>query len=191
MGLKDVTEEMQLLIASSPKETFKLFRGVGAGAENNFTGFVKNWKTLKVRTGRAYAEGFYMEVISLSLQYIDYWLRLYFLDKAKGQDRPKEFGRLLKACKPLGLRGKLYDRLHRFNKERVKAIHGYVVGAIVYDELKDVAEESGILGQWTYLFVVSNAGEVITQLPERLDDGDIIITPDSKTDPLLSSLRAP
>jgi len=48
--------------------------------------------------------GCLLEVISLRLQIMDYWLRVYFVNEAPtGTQRKKEFGALLDQCERLGL----------------------------------------------------------------------------------------
>ena len=122
-----------------------------------------NRADLAVRIRHAKEHNCLIEVISLRIQYIDVWLRIFFENKPHTGEREREFGRLLRQCFELGLDKNLYDRLVQFNKERVKAIHGYLLGLIAYERLRDVVAESDGLAEALTEFVLINSGEVVTE----------------------------
>jgi hypothetical protein len=78
---------------------------------------------------------------------MDIWLRVYFENTPHQDARQQEFGRLLKQCLRQGLDKPIYDRIYKFNKDRVKAIHGYLVGAMKYEDLAAVVAESDGLSE--------------------------------------------
>jgi len=78
---------------------------------------------------------------------MDIWLRVFYENVPHEDERQQEFGRLLKQCFKLGLKKTLYDEIHKFNKDRVKAIYGYLVGHTSYNELEEVVDESNGLSE--------------------------------------------
>jgi hypothetical protein len=154
-------------IETEPQGTFRLFRADGVGTEERIQQHLRNFDELSSRINHATAAGCVIEIISLRLQVIDFWLRVFFSNRApSGQAREREFGRLLKQCFDLGLSDAIYRRLKAFNKQRIDAIHGYVVGSTSYDALKAVAVESDVLLRDVVVFVVSNSGVVVRDREE-------------------------
>jgi hypothetical protein len=89
----------------------------------------------------------FIEVLSLRLQYLDVWLRVFFENTPHHGRRKREFGWLLEQCLNQGLDKKLYDRIARFNEDRVKAIRGYLIGLTTYAEIeKNSARFRGPVG---------------------------------------------
>jgi hypothetical protein len=150
-------------VEAEPPGTFKLYRAVGAGIEENIQQHLKNLDKLKERIKHSVAAGCLIEVISIRLQIIDYWLRIYFVNHPSSSSRrKKEFGALLDQCHKIGLPDDLHHRLSAFNRHRIDAIHGYVVGTTSYQALEPVAKESDGLLRDVIEFVVSNSGTVVT-----------------------------
>jgi hypothetical protein len=148
-------------IKSSPAGTFKLFRATENEPEVERS--MNNMNELANRVAHARKENCLIEVISLRLQYIDLWLRVFFENTPHDEKtRQQEFGRLLKQCFKLGLDKTLYDQIFKFNKDRVKAIHSYLIGLTTYDELNDVVAESDGLSEKLAEFVLCNSGEEVT-----------------------------
>lgn len=117
-----------------------------------------------------------IEVISLRIQDLDLWLRAFFENTPHKAAREREFGRLLKQCLKQGLDKNLYDRIHKFNRNRIKAIHGYLIGITTYPELGVVVGESEGLSEALAEFVVLNSGEIVTDEFENQyhNRGDVI-----------------
>ena len=149
-------------IETEPEGTFRLFRADGVGTQERIQQHLRNFDELSSRINHATATGCVIEVISLRLQVIDFWLRVFFSNRSSpGQTRQREFGRILKQCFELGLSEAIYRRLKAFNRQRIDAIHGYVVGSTSYEALRPVAVESDVLLRDVVAFVVSNSGVVV------------------------------
>jgi hypothetical protein len=147
-------------IRSEPEGTLKLFRATEEQPEVEQA--MANHAELDRRVRHAKQSHCLIEVISLRLQYMDIWLRVYFENTPHQETRQQEFGRLLKQCLKQGLDKTLYDRIYKFNKDRVKAIHGYLVGVMKYDDLGAVIAESDGLSELLAEFVLTNSGEPVT-----------------------------
>jgi hypothetical protein len=159
--MDDQTRQLIEEINSSPPGTFKLFRATEEQPEVEKS--MNNMAELASRVAHARKANCLMEVISLRIQYLDLWLRIYFENRPHNEKkRDQEFGRLLKQCFKLGLDETLYDKIHKFNKDRVKAIHGYLIGVTTYEELNSVVAESEGLSEKLAEFVVCKSGETVT-----------------------------
>lgn len=151
------------LVENEPEGTFRLYKADGVGTEERIQQHLSNSDELEKRLTHAVESKCVIEVISLRLQVIDFWLRMYYSNRApKGSVREREFGRLIKQCFDLGMPESLYLRLKTFNARRVDAIHGYVVGSTSYDALVPVAEATERLLKDVVIFVVSHSGTVVT-----------------------------
>lgn len=158
--MDEQTSQLIEAIRSSPVGTFKLYRATEEQPAVEQS--MNNRNELVARVWHARNSYCLIEVISLRIQYLDRWLRIYYENVPHQEPREREFGRLLKQCLKLGLEKSLYDRIQKFNKKRVHAIHGYVLGSIAYEELYVVVAESDGLSEALEEFVILNAGEVIT-----------------------------
>ena len=69
----------------------------------------------------------------------------------------------------------LFQELQVFNKHRINAIHGYIVGFTDYEELVKVSNNSKILSTRVITFVLLNCGEVITKFDGSFYVGDMIL----------------
>lgn len=169
------TESLINALETNPVGTFKIFKGTGTGVERNINVHLNNMQEVQTRIDNALANNCYIEVLSLRIQVMDYWLRIYFVNKSGNDDkRKREFGALLDQCKELGLDSDLYKEIDEFNKNRVKAIHGFVVGLIRYNELEEIAAKSRSELIKLILFVIDNCGEVISKLEGMNNVGDAI-----------------
>ena len=121
-----------------------------------------NQAELAARIKHAKAVNCLIEVISLRIQYLDLWLRAFFENTPHKVVREREFGRLLKQCFKQGLDKSLYEDIHQFNRNRIKAIHGYLIGITTYTELGVVVGKSEGLSEALAEFVVLNSGEIVT-----------------------------
>ena len=138
----------------------KLF--VATSQNPDVEGAMRNLSELASRMEHARKAGCWIEAISLRLQYQDMWLRTYFENSGPKEERQREFGRLLRQCFEQGLHKALYDRLARFNKARIQAIHGFMVGSIAYGDLQTVVTDSDGLSEDLAEFVLLNSGQVVT-----------------------------
>lgn len=176
MGNRNTTTQIKQALSSHPPGTFKLFRGAGTGADENIEVHLKNLVDVGRRIDKAIRTECYVEVISLRIQIVDYWLRVYFVNKAMaGVKRQREFGRLLEQCKELGFNAQLFDELKTFNLHRINAIHGYVIGKIEYNGLEKITLESKAISARTIMFVLLNCGRIITSFDGRFERGDMIL----------------
>lgn len=123
---------------------------------------MSNQAELAVRIRHAKASFCLIEVISLRIQFLDLWLRIFFENTPHQGARGKEFGRLLKQCLKQGLDKNLYDRIYKFNDHRIKAVHGYLIGVTTYAEIGAAVRESEGLSEALAEFVLLNCGEVVT-----------------------------
>jgi hypothetical protein len=115
------------------------------------------------RSRNAFEHGCYLEVISLGIQHIDFWLRMYYVAKnGKGKIFEKKdrrtFGMIIDDCKKLGFRSNLISILRDFNEKRILAIHKYLLGGTDYDELKDVCKSYSGLDIVVQEYVVEQVG---------------------------------
>jgi hypothetical protein len=158
--------EMNELILLSPAGTFKsLPNALDIGIvdlEKSWTNYIEGAS----RSQHAYASGCYIEVISLRLQHLDYWLRNYWVSRNKkgkifDPDDKRTFGAILSDCEKLGFEKSLVDRMKLFNASRVDAIHKYLLGAIHYDELKVACDEHKGLDAEVAKYVRDQVGVVI------------------------------
>ena len=169
-------EAISLALASSPPGTYKLYRGDGTGVDIDIEKHMRNLGSVGKHIKHAKEVGCLIEIISLRLQVIDYWLRVYFVNFAPSNvKRQREFGRLLDQCINLGLDMILSGKLRNFNRHRINAIHGFVVGTTSYEELKTVVGESEYLISNTIISVLENTGTIIVKLDGFHNVGDMII----------------
>jgi len=158
--LDEQTAQLVKAIRSSPPGTFKLFRATDKQPEVEQS--MANQAELGARIQHAKTASCFIEVISLRIQYLDLWLRVFFENTPHEAVRQRQFGRLLRQCLKQGLEKNLYDRIYKFNGHRVKAIHGYLIGLTTYAEIEYVVRESEGFSEALVEFVVLNSGEVVT-----------------------------
>lgn len=155
-----ITQNLITRIRTEPAGTFKLYRATEEQPEVEQS--MQNRAELAQRVRHAREGNCLIEVVSLRLQYMDIWLRIYFENTPHQEERNQLFGRLLKQCLHQGLDKGLYDRIFKFNKDRVDAIHGYLVGVMKYDDLTGVVADSDGLSEELAEFVLINSGELVT-----------------------------
>lgn len=158
------TGSLLAAIETLPPGTLKFFKGTDK--EPAVEASMRNRAELSRRMSHARNVHCWIEVISLRLQYLDLWLRIYFDNVEKPSSpkvkREREFGRLLRQCFELGLEKRLYDKINLFNAKRIKAIHGYLVGSIAYKEVEKAVTDSDDLPTAVTEFVLKNAGAPVT-----------------------------
>ncbi len=176
MPSDDVVEQIRAALAEAPPGTYKRFKGNGTGVEHDIQAHMANLAEVRQRILLAIRAGCFIEVISLRLQLMDYWLRIYFVENAlPDSKRDREFGRLLEQCSQLGLEPGLVSRLREFNKSRIAAIHGFVVGHVRYPALEATARASQSLSRDLIAFVLQTTGQVVTTLEGYPNVGDMIL----------------
>lgn len=177
--MKTRHEKMMEIVRGFPSGTFKYYKGVGTGIERFLETHVQNIRDVGKRIGRAKRAGCYIETISLRLQIIDFWLRIFFVNKAAiGQKRRWMFGELLEQCKEIGLKDDLYRKVMSFDSKRVGAIHGFLIGEMKYDDLALVDKISETTAIEVVQYVLMNCGEIFdgTTPKARLSHrGDMIL----------------
>jgi hypothetical protein len=115
------------------------------------------------RSRHAFEHGCYLEVISLGVQHIEFWLRMYWVVKNEKEkifetnDR-RTFGMIIDDCSKLGFRTDLISRLRDFNEKRISAIHKYLLGGTDYDELKKVCKINSGLDIIVRDYIVDQVG---------------------------------
>jgi hypothetical protein len=145
-ALENLTDvEMRELIRLKPPGTFKKLPNVLTIGVIDLPQATANLKEGSVRSKHAYDSGCYIEVISLRLQHMDFWLRLFWVERnAHGRifepsDR-RTFGAVVSDCAKIHFDPMLIERIRLFNTSRVDAIHKYLLGAIRYEDLKEVCD---------------------------------------------------
>lgn len=139
--------EMQELIKLSPSGTFKSGPNVKKLGVVDIEKAFQNFEEGPDRAMHAMKNGCYMEVISLRLQHAEFWLRMFWVVKNSSgkifdpNDR-RMFGGIIEDCAKLGFRQDLVARLKKFNRDRINAIHKYLLGATDYGELQKVCDDS-------------------------------------------------
>ena len=139
--------EMQELIKLSPGGTFKSLPNLKNLGVVDIERAFQNFKEGPDRAMHAMEKGCYIEVISLRLQHAEFWLRTFWVvkngsGKIFGPNDKRTFGKIIEDCANLGFRQDLVDRLKKFNKDRIKAIHKYLIGATDYNKLQNVCDDS-------------------------------------------------
>lgn len=170
---------MMEVVRGLPSGTFKYYKGVGTGIERFLETHVLNIRDVGKRIGRAKRAGCYIETISLRLQIIDFWLRIFFVNKAAiGQKRRWMFDELLEQCKKIGLKDDLYRKIMTFNSKRIDAIQEFLTGNIKYEDLLSVDKISETVAIEVLQYVLINCGEIIdgtTPKPKSSGRGDMIL----------------
>lgn len=171
-----VAAQIAAAVQKAPLGTYKRYLSAGTGVDFDIHQHIKNLRQISDRIQHAQEHGCLLEVIDLRFQTIDFWLRIYFVNRAPcGSQRPKEFGRLLNECHQRGLKGALHGELVGFNKKRIDACHGFVVGRTDYERLEDVTENSKTLAHEVMLFVIDGCGEILEKFEGYHDVGDMVL----------------
>jgi hypothetical protein len=135
----------------------------------DFAKSLENLSIIVERAKSALANNFYIEFISLKIQYLEYFLKIYWVSKNPDneildENNHKFFGTLIKECKDYGFDTVLIDKIGSFNYERVKAIHKFLMGGTTESELKLVCEQNSKLGNELYNYVLDECGEFIADV---------------------------
>ncbi|MGE5789251.1 MAG: hypothetical protein ACM33C_00110 [Syntrophaceae bacterium] len=177
--LKARQEKMMEIVRGLPSGTFRYYKGAGTGIERFLETHVMNIRDVGKRIGKAKRAGCYIETISLRLQIIDFWLRIFFVNRAAiGQKRRWMFDELLEQCRNIGLKDDLYRKIMSFNSNRIDAIQGFLTGKMKYDDLASVDKSSEATAIEVVEYVLVNCGEIFdgtTPKPKSSDRGDMIL----------------
>lgn len=178
-SVKTRHEKMMEIVRGLPSGTFKYYKGVGTGIERSLESHKQNIRDIGKRIGRAKRAGCHIETISLRLQIMDFWLRIFLVNKAAtGQKRRWAFGELLERCKELGLDDDLYGKIMSFDSKRTEALEGFLAGRVKYDDLSSIDRISETTAIEVTRYVLMNCGKVIdgtSPKPKLSEKGDLII----------------
>jgi hypothetical protein len=136
--------EMSELEKISPSGTFHTGPNLFTIGVKNITSFIKNLNTGVEISRKAFEQGFYIENISLRLQNMEIYLRMYIVVKNKkgklidSETDKRTFGNFINDCKNLGFDNDLVNEMKEFNDFRILAIHKYILGEISYNDLREV-----------------------------------------------------
>lgn len=148
---------------------------------------IENMSIIVNRAKLALENKFFIEFISLKIQYLEYYLKIYWVSKNPNNEvldehSRKFFGTLINECKNYGFESVLIDKIEDFNNQRVQVIHKFLMGGISESEMEQVCNKYSKLGNELYQYVINECGvfiEDINSIPT--DVGTIIITrPKSK-----------
>src|SRR3972149_1552452 len=160
-------EEMNELIRLSPPNPFKTGPNLKTMGVVDVDQAFENYKEGAERSKHAFENGCYLEVISLRLQHIEFWLRMFWVARNKkgkifDPNDKRTFGVIISDCANLGFRPDLVVQMKEFNEHRKNAIHKYLLGATNYDELKKVCEANTGLDREVWEYVQNEVGLVIS-----------------------------
>jgi hypothetical protein len=158
----EIDLQLYAQVENSPVGTWKMFSAEGVGVEERIEQHLASHRVVREKISSSAKLGCYVETISLRLQVIDYWLRIYYVNKVTvGRERKREFGALLEQCRKLGFDETIVKELKIVNSKRIDAIHGFVIGSIAYVQLEAVADSFDRILKKTVQFVVRNCGTVV------------------------------
>jgi hypothetical protein len=101
---------------------------------------IANIAELIIRAERAFELGFYIEAMSLRLQHMEFWLRIFYIARnGTGRlfpaDDKRTFGQIITDCERIGFDAELVSLMRAFNLHRTRAIHKFILGATDYEHL--------------------------------------------------------
>jgi hypothetical protein len=184
----DVNDE----IASAPQGTFVALPDLTALGITDVSRAFKNYAEGSERARAALSQGFFIEVINLRVQHTEFWLRV-LLVHAKGSgyvippNDKRTFGQVIEECAS-ALPQLLIDRLRKFNRSRIEAVHKYLLGGTDYPALKQACDDSEGLDKEVYDMVISKVGRPITSIQGRV--GELIVRKGAETEACSRRLTA-
>ena len=132
---------------------------------------MENLATLVAHAKDARSKGFYIEFISLKLQFVEFFLRVFYAVKSNGQiyaqNDKKTFGVIINECETVGFDGTLIADLKNFNTHRVNAIHKFILGNTSNQELANACDEYQHLGNIIKNYVIGEVGVKVDK-PEEI-----------------------
>jgi hypothetical protein len=174
-------DEMEELVRLSPPGTFHTLPNLLTLGVVDLAQFTANMREGPDRSRVALAHGCYLEVLSLRLQHMDFWLRAFWVAKNPRRkvfeaDDKRTFGTLITDCERLGVEPGLVARMRQFNADRVDGIHKYLLGVTSYEALKETCLASQGLDGEVRAYVCGQAG-VPWQPCTRIRLGHPILVP--------------
>ncbi|MHA8100881.1 hypothetical protein PQG46_03495 [Aquirufa nivalisilvae] len=130
---------------------------------------IENLSKIVDRAKIALKNEFYIEFISLKIQYIEFYLKIFWVTKNPtnsviDQNDKKFFGTIIKDCEDLGFDSNIIANIKDFNETRSRAIHKYIMGGTDEQELKTISLKHSKLGNTVYEYVINECGEKIEDL---------------------------
>ena len=166
------TDELNRLIKSG-KGTFLILPNAAALGVCDYERAGRNLAEIPERGVVAYQSGCFIEVIELRMQYMDFWLRMYWVVKNDAgavfvENDRRTFGRVITDCEEVGLPPRLVKRLRAFNTDRIEAVHKYLLGATDYQGLRVVCDSHGALQEVVKEYVVKAVGRPATSVEDTV-----------------------
>jgi len=162
-GLSDA--EFAELIRLSPPGTFTKLPNLRFAGLHDFDQALANLVEIGERGERAFAAGFYVEVLALRSQSLELFLRLYLAAKPQAPtpvepDDRRPLGALIDAVEKLGFDPTMVAAMKAFNRDRRAGIHRLLLGEASYDSLRGVCETSAGLTQQVVAAIAKEIGVV-------------------------------
>lgn len=130
---------------------------------------LENHSIIINRAKTAFENRFFIEFLSLKLQWIEFYLKIYWVtknpyNKTLDHHVQKFFGTLINECENFGFDAKLIFKLKEFNESRVKAVHKFLMGGTTEEELQIVSEKYSKLGNEISDYILNECGTFITDV---------------------------
>lgn len=128
---------------------------------------LENLSIIVDRAKGALKNEYYIEFISLKIQYIEFYLKIFWVTKNPSnsvldQNDRKFFGTIINECEVFGFDSNIISDIKDFNDKRIKAIHKYLMGGTDEEELKIISLKHSKLGNAVYEYVINECGEKIS-----------------------------
>ncbi len=163
-------------LESAPPGTYKVYRGNEIGLDDSLGLSMENYTQIRKLILHAVASECYIEVISLRLMLIDYWLRLFIRNKGySGKLYGLQFGHILSKASRHGLDKTIYDKINTFNNVRIKSVHGFIFGKTSIEDVRKFIKSTELLVPDLIIYVMDTSGEVISKLDGYFTRGDKIL----------------
>jgi len=155
-----------LTIKNLTDNSSKIFKCKNIGIED-INCFKHNYnEIINLRSNCAREHKFHLEFISLKIQLLDLWLRIFYINTKEESEpdiKPKyaSLGSMIELCKrKLIILGKeeLLIKLKEFNLGRRNAIHYYLLGRDSYDSLEKYIYNSTFILKDLIEFVYNSCG---------------------------------
>lgn len=184
------SSEIAQYLHNSPPGTYRLYHGSGIGLEDSLEASSENYTEIRKLILHAVSSGCYIEVISLRLMIVDYWLRFFLRNSGyTGRISGLQLGHILSKAKHHGLDIDVCEKVQKFNDMRVKAVHGYIFGKTNVEEMAGFVSDTQFLVPEVIVYVIGVVGEVITALEGNFERGDKILNVQENID-YINSLGA-
>lgn len=127
---------------------------------------LENLSIIVERAKSALKNEYYFEFISLKIQFIEFYLKIFWVtknptDSVLDQNDRKFFGKIINDCEGFGFDSNIISSIKNFNETRIKAIHKYLMGGTDEQELKEISLKHSKLGNSVYEYVINECGEII------------------------------